>query len=69
MSQVSDFVAEMNNARADWQLVIYGGAMHGFTHQDGPYLPGVAYDAVSDDRSAKAIQGFLAEVFGAAAES
>ena len=66
MSQVSDFVAEMNNARADWQLVIYGGAMHGFTHQDGPYLPGVAYDAVSDDRSAKAIQGFLSEVFGAA---
>ena len=66
MSQVNDFVAEMNNARTDWQLVIYGGAMHGFTHQDGPYSPGVAYDAASDHRSAKAIQGFLSEIFGAA---
>ena len=66
MSQVTDFVTEMNQALTDWQLVIYGGAMHGFTHQDGPYPPGVAYDAASDDRSAKAIQGFLSEVFGAA---
>lgn len=66
MSQVSDFVAEMNNAGTDLQLVIYGGAMHGFTHEDGPYPPGVAYDAASDDRSAKAIQVFLTEIFGAA---
>ena len=64
MSQVSDFVAEMNKAHTDWQLVIYGRAMHGFTHRDGPYTPGVAYDATSDDRSAKAIQGFLTEIFG-----
>jgi dienelactone hydrolase len=66
MSQVTEFVAEMNHARTDWQLVIYGGAMHGFTHQDGPYPPGVAYDAAADDRSAKTIKGFLSELFGAA---
>ncbi len=63
MSQVNDFVAEMNNARTDWQLVVYGGAMHGFTHQDGPYPPGVAYHAASNNRCAKAIQVFLSEIF------
>jgi dienelactone hydrolase len=67
MSQVSDFVAEMNAARIDWQLAIYGGAMHGFTHEDGPYAPGVAYHAVSDNRSAKAIQAFLSELFNSSA--
>ena len=64
-SQVTDFMAEMSHARTDWQLIIYGGAMHGFTHNDGPDFPGVAYHAASDHRSAKALQGFLTEIFGA----
>ena len=64
ITQVSEFVQEMNQAGADWQLIIYGGAMHGFTHKDGPSLPGVAYHAPSDTRSATAIRHFLAELFG-----
>ena len=54
----------MNQAGVDWQLIIYGGAMHGFTHKHSPALPGVAYHAPSDTRSATAIQHFLAELFG-----
>jgi len=47
----------------DWQLIVYGGAMHGFTHEAGPHLPGVAYHAQSDARSAAAMQGFFVELF------
>ena len=64
MTQVSAFIEEMNHAGADWQLIAYGGAMHGFTHETGPELPGVAYHALTDTRSASAIQSFLAELFG-----
>ena len=65
MAQVNAFVEEMNGAGADWQLVIYGGAMHGFTHETGPHLPGVAYNATADARSSAAIRDFLGELFGA----
>jgi dienelactone hydrolase len=64
MTQVNAFVQEMNEARADWQLIMYGGAMHGFTHETGPVLPGVAYDAVADARSAAAMKTFFSEIFG-----
>jgi dienelactone hydrolase len=63
MTQVSAFVEEMNRAGTDWQLIVYGGAMHGFTHEAGPHLPGVAYHAQSDARSAAAMQGFFVELF------
>jgi dienelactone hydrolase len=64
MTQVEAFAQEMNGARADWQLIAYGGAMHGFTHQSGPYSAGVAYDAQADSRSATAIRSFFVELFG-----
>jgi dienelactone hydrolase len=66
--QVTDFIEEMNAAQADYQLIIYGGAMHGFTHDTGPQLPGVAYHAASDARSLEAIRTFLAEIFGSSLE-
>lgn len=64
LTQVNAFVQEMNEAGADWQLIIYGGAMHGFTHENGPVLPGVAYNAVADARSGAAMQHFFTELFG-----
>jgi len=64
MTKVSGFVEEMNRAGADWQLIVYGGAMHGFTHEAGPNVPGAAYHAPSDARSAAAMQSFLLELFG-----
>jgi dienelactone hydrolase len=62
--QVTDFIDEMNAVQADYQLIVYGGAMHGFTHDVGPQAPGVAYHAVSDKRSFLAIKTFLSEIFG-----
>jgi dienelactone hydrolase len=64
MTHVSAFVEEMKSAGADWQLNVYGGAMHGFTHETGPQMPGVAYNAQADARSAAAMQNFLGELFG-----
>jgi uncharacterized protein (TIGR03435 family) len=61
MTQVNAFVQEMNEAGADWQLIVYGGAMHGFTHETGPAVLGVAYHALADARSATAIQNFFSE--------
>ena len=63
MSQVNAFVQEMNEAGANWQLTVYGGAMHGFTHETGPALPGVVYHALADARSATAMQSFFSELF------
>jgi dienelactone hydrolase len=64
IAQLTGFVEEMNSAGADFQLFVYGGAMHGFTHDVGPHGPGVAYHRASDQRSFQAIKGFLAEIFG-----
>ena len=64
MPQVTTFIEEMNQAGADWQLIAYGGAMHGFAHDSEPMVPGVAYHAAADSRSATAIRNFLVEIFG-----
>lgn len=63
-TQLTRFIQEMNAAATDYQLIVYGGAMHGFTHDVGPPTPGSAYHAVSDERSCQAITTFLGEVFG-----
>jgi dienelactone hydrolase len=62
---VSAFADEMNQAGADWQLIMYGGAMHGFTHRHAApgATPGVAYDPRADARSFAATRAFLTEVF------
>lgn len=64
VSQLTRFIEEMNTAEADWQLVCYGGAMHGFTHHTAAgQTPGVLYDARADARSSRAILAFLEEAF------
>jgi dienelactone hydrolase len=62
-ADVAAFAAEMNHAGADWQLVMYGRAQHGFTHQHAVpgAMPGVAYDRLADERSFAAARTFLAE--------
>jgi dienelactone hydrolase len=62
-AQLTGFIDEMKSAGADFQLIVYGGAMHGFTHDVGLQGPGVAYHPVSDKRSFHAIKAFLAEIF------
>ncbi len=65
-AHVTVFVEEMNHAAADWQLIVYGGAMHGFTHETATgQTPGVLYHALSDARSAAAMRRFFVELLGA----
>lgn len=63
MSHVTAFAEEMGQASANWQLNIYGGAQHGFTHETAATAPGVAYHAEADTRSSADIHRFLASVF------
>lgn len=65
MSDVVAFADEMNRAAADWQLIVYGQAQHGFTHKHAApgTTPGVAYDQSADERSFGAVRTFLAEAF------
>ena len=64
MSQVTAFAEEMTHAGADYQLIVYGNAMHGFTHETAAgQQPGVQYHAQADARSSVAIQTFLQELF------
>jgi dienelactone hydrolase len=65
LSDVSAFAEEMNATSVDWQLIVYGGALHGFTHTDAApaAVPGVAYHPLADTRSFAAVRAFLADVF------
>ena len=63
MAHVAAFIEEMKQARADWQLIMYGDAMHGFTSKVASVNPGVAYNAAADARSTTAINNFFAELF------
>jgi len=64
MAHIAAFTDEMNRVGADYQLIVYGGAMHGFTHETAVQpVNGVAYNATADARSSRAIQIFFDGVF------
>jgi dienelactone hydrolase len=62
---VKAFMDEMRAAKADWQFVAYGGAVHSFTivSAGGDPSTGSAYDASADARSWAAMRAFLTELF------
>jgi dienelactone hydrolase len=62
--QRTAFEAEMRTAGADWRMFLYGGAVHSFTNPaaDGTN-PALAYDAVADARSWRAMLDLFDEVF------
>lgn len=64
-AQVSGFEAEMDESKADWQLIKYSGAVHAFTQPGAGNDPskGAAYHASADKRSWVALQDFLNEIF------
>jgi dienelactone hydrolase len=54
------FAQEMRNAHVDWQLVIYGGAMHCFTDaRASDTSHGCAYNAEAEKRSWRAMHDFF----------
>lgn len=63
VEQVEPFLAEMRAAKADWQLVRFGGAVHSFTDPEAN-MPGQAmYDAKIARRAFAMMRDFLAEAF------
>ena len=63
--QVDAFLAEMREAKPDWQLVSFGGAVHSFTDPDAN-MPGQAmYDARIARRAFEIADDFLDEAFAA----
>ena len=63
--QVSDFVAELKKAKADYQMNIYANSVHAFTNPDADSfkIPGIAYNREADVRSWQAMKDFFAEIF------
>jgi dienelactone hydrolase len=68
LADVTAFAQEMDEAGADCQLSMYGGASHGFTHADAVpgAIPGVACHAAADQRWFALTRAFLADAFAAA---
>jgi dienelactone hydrolase len=63
--EVAAFENEMRQAKVDWSLVAYGGAVHAFTIPNGPDTKpgsGAAYDARADERSWAEFKRFLTDV-------
>jgi dienelactone hydrolase len=63
--QVTAFQKEMTEAHANWQMVVYGGAVHGFTNSNNGDDPskGVAYNPQADNRSWIEMQNFFDGIF------
>jgi dienelactone hydrolase len=60
------FEEEMRAGGVDWELVVYGGAVHSFTNPRASQvdLPGIAFDERTDRRSWQAMLDLFAEVLG-----
>jgi dienelactone hydrolase len=59
------FEDEMRQAKVDWQLVKYGGAVHSYTEKEAgdDSTRGAAYNEKADRRSWEAMKEFFAELF------
>jgi dienelactone hydrolase len=62
---VAAFEDEMRQAKVDWQIVKYGGAVHSFTDWNAGdnHLEGAAYNEKADRRSWDDMKQFFAEIF------
>src|SRR5258708_1232718 len=63
--EVAGFEQEMRDAKVDWQLVAYGGAVHAFTdwNAGNDNSRGAAYNERADHRSWEAMKAFFDEIF------
>jgi dienelactone hydrolase len=62
---VEAFENEMREWKVDWQLVKYGGAVHGFTDWNAANtgMQGLQYNEKADKRSWEDMKVFFAEIF------
>lgn len=63
--QIAAFEDEMRGGGVDWQLIKFGGAVHGFTqwYAGNDNSKGVAYNERADKRSWEYMKLFFAEIF------
>ena len=61
--QVDGFIAEMKAAKADWQLVSYGGAVHSFTNPEANVPGRNEYHPLVAARAFKAMNNLFDETF------
>ncbi len=66
LADVTAFQEEMAAAEADWQLIVYGKALHSFTNRNvlGMGDPRMDYDPSADRQSWAAALNFLDEALG-----
>jgi dienelactone hydrolase len=64
-AQRKSFEEEMTGGGVDWQMVVYGGAVHSFTNPRASNIdmPGIEYHEPTDRRSWQAMCDLFAEVF------
>ncbi len=63
--QVENFILEMRESKADWQMVFYGNSVHSFTKPAAgdDNSKGSAFNAKAAGRSWKAMNTFFQEIF------
>lgn len=63
--RIDEFQDALEKAGADWQMIYYAGAKHGFTNPaaDGKGLSGLGYDKKADTRSWQHMKSFFEEIF------
>jgi dienelactone hydrolase len=62
--QVNTFTKALNDAKTDYQFIIYSGAVHAFTVPEAgnDLSKGTAYNALADKRSFQAMKTFFQDV-------
>ena len=64
VDMVTALEQELSKAGADWQIHVYGNAMHAFTNPQANNADmGTVYQADADRRSWRAMENFLVEIF------
>ena len=65
VADIIKFQEEMSQADVDWQITVYGNALHSFTNKDVAKLddPRMAYDPLSHSASWRAAMDFLRSSF------
>jgi dienelactone hydrolase len=64
-AQVAGFEQEMREAKTDWQLVKFGGAVHSFTDPDSHLAGQADYNPVAARRAFRLMHEFFTETFAA----
>ncbi len=62
LEQVAAFEEQMSRTNVDWQVCVYGGAMHAFTNPSAN-VEGMAYHPAADRRSWNAMLNLFDEIF------